>query len=250
MRKSILALCIIVLAVFCITACEQQKEEEKGEFVEELQSLNSVMGGEDPALKKGYDAKDIPQTTLDQKYLNEVSEIMEGKTAFGKKYKSLILDELKTWIEDDRDRGINNEWQKAKTFYVSKKAVYSWRVDDNEIAYACPEIYVFSKDLKKYIGVFELWADMEEEDYSLSDAWENINTKMEDLFKNSKEKKFFSMYVGQTKVIMDENNKIILGDEAEENIKGDYASALDEMGLAVTMEQLMDPDNLVEITFP
>lgn len=243
MKKQIFASCIIVFASLYMVSCGSAEGERNREVDnQEISNRGAmVMGGEDPAMKKEYDAKDIPTTTLDSRYSDELADIVEGK----KEDQSLIVDGVKLLVED-----LDDTWRDVKKFYVSKRAVYGWSADENKIAYSCPVFYVFSEDLKKNIGVLELYADMEEKDYRLADVRENVDGAMDEMLKNNGSKKFFCINVGRSEVLLDENNEVIHGNEAAEKLKGDYVSTLDKIGLAVTMDYLTEPDNLVEVKLP
>lgn len=243
MKKQIIASCIMVFVALYMTSCGVAEEKNNKEVdtgkISDVGAL--VMGGEDPEMQKEYDAKDIPAITLNDRYLDKISDLMEGKEC-----QSLIMDGVKSLVED-----LDDTWKNNKKFYVTKRAIYGWSPYGNEIMYSCPEFLVFSEDLKKCIGVLELYIDMEEKDYRLSDVRTETDGALDEILKNNKSKKLFCIKMGISEVLLDENSEVICGnDEVVKKLKGQYVGALEKIGLAVTMDHLTDPDNLVEVKLP
>lgn len=240
-KKFCIILCVALTVMCCFVACGNRRSENDSQKKEDL---NEVIGGQNLPIKEELNADDIPANKIEKKYVEKISCIVEGKSDFAKEHEELVVEGVKTMSQDEA-----GDWYKLKKFYVSKKPVYSWDAEQNKILYGSPKILVFSEDLQ-HMGLLELFSETEDGEFMLIGVANAADDEMKDLLKNDRQKKFYIIAEQKFEYLLGEKNEIIASHGITKEVKGDYTGQLDKIGLSVSMGQLVDKSNLVEVILP
>lgn len=243
-KRWIGSMAIVLSCSILLAGCGEAKKEynstkkEMEETKKQAENpLNMVMGGKQKPCEMVAEA--IAPSPVDEKYKNEIKQILVKDENYGNVWKQICKEVKKALLGN-----ASSDFYKENGVYISKTPVFGWLADSERIYQEQANLMIFSKDFEQ-MAMCEL--QVEEEGYCVESV-RDIDFRIKELFmKNPKEQ--YCYIINKTmELYMNKENEVVYGDmDKEVQVTGDYYQKLKEAGLAFSYEEMKQKENLVLI---
>lgn len=256
MKKKI-ALCLLSAFMLSLSGCSDKTAETVSETTTETVPPKTQTQRDIPILGDSDTNDECPRSPADV-FVNELSEEVISQSE-----KIKVAADLKGMFEQKEFKGLFsvsvygfvNEMQTSKLYnengcYLSISSATFFDIASNQTSDVI-QCFIFTKDLEEAGTVRFLNGRIETMSVSVNDSENGGTSIVLKALAKEKDKKYVFLTNGTDTILLDKENNTVSAGLSKHNleIEGDCYSILEQKGLSVSYNEIIDEENLIWIQF-